>query len=162
VARAAWLLLVISACYSPREPDCGFFCGPGGSCPADYFCADDGRCHREGSPDTLICPPDAAVAADSGDLTPPRVQSTSPTNGATDVALDAPVTVVFDEPVLGVDATSFSANQAGTVTAVSATEYTLTATWPAGTQVTVQLTAGIHDAAGNALVPVSFAFTTMP
>lgn len=152
---------MISACYSPREPDCGFFCGPGGACPDDYFCANDGRCHREGTPDTLICPPDAAVAADSGDLAPPRVQSTTPANGATDVALDATVTVVFDEPVTGVDATTFTAGT-GTVTTVSPTQYTLTATWPAATQVTVQLTAGIKDLAGNALVPVSFSFTTMP
>lgn len=93
---------------------------------------------------------------------PPRVQSTTPANGATDVALDAPVTVVFDEPVLGVDATSFVTSPAGTVTAVSPTQYTLTATWPAGTPVTVQLTGGIRDVAGNALVPVMFSFTTLP
>lgn len=90
------------------------------------------------------------------------MQSTTPASGATDVALDAPVTVIFDEPVLGVDATTFVTNPAGTVTAISLTQYTLTATWPAATQVTVQLTSGIRDAAGNALVPVTFSFTTMP
>jgi hypothetical protein len=168
VASARLLVLVISACYSPHQPDCGFFCGPDGACPSDYHCAADGRCHRDGTPETLVCPPDAAVAAPDvmadADVTSPHVASTTPADNATGVALSMPVTVIFDEPVQGVDATTLSAGVTATVTATSATEYVLSpaADWPASTQITVQLAAGIHDAAGNALAPTSFSFTTTP
>jgi hypothetical protein len=168
VASPLLLVLVISACYSPHQPDCGFFCGPDGACPADYQCAADGRCHRDGTPETLVCPPDAAVAAPDvmpdADVTAPHVASTTPADSATAVALSMPVTVIFDEPVQGVDATTFTAGVTATIMATSATEYVLSpaADWPASTQITVQLAAGIHDAAGNALAPTSFSFTTTP
>ena len=98
------------------------------------------------------------------DVTAPHVASTSPADNAAGVPLTMPVTVIFDEPVQGVDATTLSAGVTATVAATSATEYVLTpaADWPAATQITVQLTAGIHDAAGNALAPTSFSFTTTP
>jgi hypothetical protein len=54
-------------CYDVPKPDCGFVCGPAdGSnqpCPDEYTCADDHRCHRNGTPSSLRCepPPDAAA-----------------------------------------------------------------------------------------------------
>jgi hypothetical protein len=51
----ACLLTVVSACYNPPEPDCGFVCGPGGACPMDYTCASDNVCHRNGASPTLSC-----------------------------------------------------------------------------------------------------------
>jgi hypothetical protein len=50
-----------SACYDVPTPDCGFVCGPGDACPDGYTCANDHRCHRNGTPASLMCsPPDAA------------------------------------------------------------------------------------------------------
>lgn len=104
------------------------------------------------------------VPADAPDTVAPQLTSTTPADGATNVSLTMPVTVIFSEAVQGVDATTMTAGVTGTISATSATEYVFTpdADWPAATQITVQLTAGIHDAAGNALAATSFAFTTMP
>lgn len=57
LARSAVIfgLCGLFACYSPPEPDCGFICGSGGSCPDDYTCASDNICHRNGSSPTLMC-----------------------------------------------------------------------------------------------------------
>jgi hypothetical protein len=41
---------IISACYSPPQPVCGFVCGPAGLCPDDYTCQADSRCHLNGAP----------------------------------------------------------------------------------------------------------------
>jgi len=45
---------IVPACYSPPQPACGFVCGAGGACPADYTCAPllDNRCHLNGMPMT--------------------------------------------------------------------------------------------------------------
>lgn len=101
---------------------------------------------------------------DTADTVPPRVASTTPADNATGVSLTMPVTVIFDEAVQGVDTTTFATGISGTVGATSATEYVFTpdADWPASTQITVQLTAGIHDVAGNALAATSVSFTTTP
>ncbi|HEY0193824.1 MAG TPA: hypothetical protein VGC42_22060 [Kofleriaceae bacterium] len=60
--------LLGGSCYHVPEPGCGFVCGPDGACPGDYTCADDHRCHRNGTPASLVCAtldaaPDAAVDA---------------------------------------------------------------------------------------------------
>ena len=68
------------ACYRPPEPDCGFVCGPGGACPADYTCGRDKRCHRDGTPASLVCDVDAGVDA------------------ARDAAADAPPDAAPDAP----------------------------------------------------------------
>ena len=49
------LLAVVTACYSPPEPDCGFMCGPDNACPADYTCADDNQCHLNSASPSLVC-----------------------------------------------------------------------------------------------------------
>ncbi|MCX5744325.1 MAG: hypothetical protein NT062_17685 [Proteobacteria bacterium] len=58
-SRLGWLVLVagvMTGCYNPPKPACGFFCGPGGACPASYTCnAIDQRCHANGSPSDLVC-----------------------------------------------------------------------------------------------------------
>lgn len=63
VLRALLVLgALFSGCYDVPKPDCGFVCGPDSACPDEYTCADDHRCHRDGTPSTLVCaPPDAAV-----------------------------------------------------------------------------------------------------
>ena len=59
------LLLLVSACYAPPEPDCGFICGPSGACPTDYTCnSTDNRCHRNGSSPTLQCSGGSGVSFD--------------------------------------------------------------------------------------------------
>jgi len=61
----------IAACYEVPRPDCGFVCGPGGACPDGYACASDHTCHRNGTPDSLVCGhPDAAVPDAPTDTAP--------------------------------------------------------------------------------------------
>jgi hypothetical protein len=55
---------VIAGCYEVPEPDCGFACGPSGACPDGYLCASELRCHRIGTPPTLVCNPPADAAID--------------------------------------------------------------------------------------------------
>jgi hypothetical protein len=89
-----------AGCYSPPEPDCGFACGPGGACPADYTCAADHHCHRDGTPASLNCgPPPADAAPDSPPG--PHVLTTYPADGATGVAVDAVIQAVADMPLQG-------------------------------------------------------------
>jgi hypothetical protein len=48
--------LILTACYSPYEPDCGFVCGSGGTCPDDYTCnSADNLCHLNGSSPSMTC-----------------------------------------------------------------------------------------------------------
>ena len=80
---------IVSACYQLPEPDCGFLCGTGGTCPDHYTCASDHHCHKIGTPDTLVCgTPDAAV--DAPPDAPPDSPTDAPADAATDAAADAP------------------------------------------------------------------------
>src|SRR4051812_34869787 len=102
-----WSLLTaaagtLSACYKAPEPDCGFVCGPMNACPEDYTCATDGRCHRNGTPASLVCGVDAGVDArvvDSrvadADLTAPTVMATSPLDNASNVDVTSTIVVTF-------------------------------------------------------------------
>jgi hypothetical protein len=57
---------IITSCYDIPRPACGFVCGPGGKCPDGYGCASDHYCHRDGTPESLVCrSPDAALPADA-------------------------------------------------------------------------------------------------
>jgi hypothetical protein len=58
------LIVTPAACYSPYEPVCGFVCGTGGACPADYTCASDNVCHLNGSPASTTCPSPQMVEFD--------------------------------------------------------------------------------------------------
>jgi len=108
-----------------------------------------------------------ADAAPDGDVTPPTLMSSTPANGATSVPRTTTITIVFDEGVQNVSASSFTVAigvnaVAGTIANLSATTYELTPSSMLmnNATVTVSLTAGISDLAGNALVPVSFSFST--
>ncbi len=77
---------IIASCYSLPEPQCGFLCGPNGACPADYTCAPDHHCHKNGSPESLVCgTPDAAV-----DAPPDTASADASTDAAADATTDAP------------------------------------------------------------------------
>ena len=111
---------------------------------------------------------DAMFTTDSGpDLVAPSLTGTTPSDGAVDVALDAPVTATFDEPVDGstVDVTLTTADgpvagnftyNAGTDTVAYAADDPL-----AASTVHTATISGAEDAAGNVMDPVSFTFTTV-
>jgi plastocyanin len=88
------LLALIAACYSPPKPDCGFLCGPQGACPQGYTCGADNVCKRNGTPDSLVCPPpvDAAIrdarVIDSPDAVPDALVDAVP-DALGDAAPDA-------------------------------------------------------------------------
>jgi hypothetical protein len=168
-------LCLVTACYSPPKPDCGFVCRQSGECPSDYFCAPDGICHLEGTPATMQCAIDARVDSPrpidappvDADTTAPALFASAPTNGATNVARTSDVRLEFNEPVFNVSATTFTLSSSsvaipGTVTAVDPYNHTFSPTslLPASATITVQLTSAITDGSGNALVATSFSFQT--
>jgi hypothetical protein len=103
------------------------------------------------------------------DTVPPSVLSTQPANGSVGVPY-ATITVNFDEPVIGVDPSSFTVVDqnampiSGAVSLFvtgSTWRFTPTAGLPGLTTFTVTLTTAITDTAGNHLpAPVTFSFTT--
>jgi hypothetical protein len=110
-----------------------------------------------------------------GDITPPTVTATSPTDGATGVAVGANITATFNEAVQGVSGTTFTLTNTATGAAVSATvSYNATyrravlnpgANLAAGRQYTATLaagtsTSGIRDLANNPFGGLSWSFTT--
>jgi hypothetical protein len=177
----------LSACYEPPQPDCGFYCGAGSTCPEDYTCTADNRCRRNGAPASATCEPDAGIVGSDvirfdgfvdADNTPPMVNFTSPSDGSSNVSVNAAVVVSFTEPVFNVSSLTFTAFTNGNLAPgqlaalgsppdYSTYQLTPNAPLPAGMAVTVTLTNQIYDNAGNALVtPGSgqylFAFTTAP
>jgi hypothetical protein len=104
-----------------------------------------------------------------GDTVAPTVTSTSPTGGATGVAVGSNVTATFSEDVQGVSGSTFTLATAGGA-AVPATVNYDSATGVAtldpsdnlasSTEYTASLNSGITDATGNALEPQSWSFTT--
>ena len=170
-------LATLAGCYSPPQPDCGFSCTRNGECPADYTCASDGVCHRNGSPANLVCAVDARIDTPrpidapppDADTTPPMVFATMPANGETNVATSAVVRVQFDEPVLTVDVSTFTLDSAGTpiaggITQVDPYTYTFIPTpeLPAGATIEVTLTSDITDMSLNPLAMTTFSFGTAP
>jgi hypothetical protein len=173
---AIWLGL-LTACYSPAQPDCGFICGAGGDCPPDYACAADRVCHRIGAPADLRCAVDAApdtpqpidAPPADADITPPAVFATQPMSGDVNVATSATIRVQFNEPVMNVGTTTFALESsgspiAGTVSQTDPLNYVFTPTslLPANATIEVTLYSAIHDTSGNALAPTGFPFTTAP
>ncbi len=106
------------------------------------------------------------------DLAAPHVIFTNPTNGATGVALDAPVNATFNEDMdpLRITPTTFLVARADGQEVTGTVAYdgpTLTATFAAddlleaNTSYTATVTTGIRDLAGNALsLDYVWAFTT--
>jgi hypothetical protein len=102
-----------------------------------------------------------------GDTTPPTVVSTSPTSGATGVAVDTVVTATFSEAMDAATITASSFTIAGVSGSVSYNSGTYTATFtPASdlaydTAYTASLSMAITDVAGNLLASAySWGFTT--
>lgn len=104
----------------------------------------------------------------TGDMTPPMVTMTSPGFDATGIAVDTVVEAVFTEEVFGVSDGSFTLAQGGTPVAGSVAylpilltaRFTPAQQLAADTVYTATLTFDIVDDVGNALVPVSWEFTT--
>jgi hypothetical protein len=168
---------LMSACYSPPKPDCGFTCGRSGECPDDYSCAADGVCHRNGSPANLICMADARVDAPQpidaprpdADVTPPAVFATMPQDEDVDVPLASTIRVQFTEAVTNVDSSSFVVSTGavvlpGTLTNTDPLTYVFepTSPLPAAATIDVSLTTAIADTAGNHLLYATFSFKTVP
>lgn len=177
------VVLGLTACYQPPQPDCGFYCGAGGACPDNYTCTSDNRCRRIGADDA--CEPDAGVVGrDTGpadaprgaDVTPPMLTFTSPLDFETNVSPNTPIIVSFNEPVFNVTSLTMSAFANGSVVTGQLSAVGMPPDYmtyrlvpinplPANTTVYVTLTNEIYDAVGNALAtPVAgqltFSFTT--
>ncbi|MBN2006796.1 MAG: DUF11 domain-containing protein [Anaerolineae bacterium] len=104
------------------------------------------------------------LAVTAGDVTPPQIISTAPQNGAQDVALDAPVILTFDEPVItSTLAYTFNPDPGGWVSSwnAAATQITLAhAGFGPGITYTGTVLAA-EDIAGNALAAAhTWSFTT--
>jgi hypothetical protein len=164
VTRAWIAVIALAGCYSPPEPACGFVCGPGGACPADYTCAGDHQCHRDGTPPSLTCAalPDAAVAS------APRVLSTVPADGTQGVAVDVIPAAIVDQDLIGVSNSTFQLFQDTTQVSGFA-EYPASSLQPRFVPEVqlnelgfyrVVISAGITNAAGEPLPPVQWTFVT--
>ncbi|MGE3761670.1 MAG: Ig-like domain-containing protein [Kofleriaceae bacterium] len=122
---------------------------------------------QDASGNMLGTPPGTWSFFTGADTFPPSITATMPADNATDVPLAATISVTFDEPVTGVDGTSFVVMNAGTGTLASSNggrtwTFTPDAPMPANTTVTIMLTMAIEDGAGNDLAPFTFDFTTVP
>lgn len=99
---------------------------------------------------------------------PPFVLSTEPPFMAINVPTDATIAITFSEPVTDVDTTSFVVD-GGLVTGTVASSsggavwtFTPDAALPAATMISVELTTGITDLAGNHMgMPYDYTFTTL-
>jgi hypothetical protein len=156
---------VLAGCYSKPEPDCGFACGPGDSCPDGYTCARDHQCHRNGASSTLVCGmPDAAIDAPVA----PVVIFTSPMDGEMGVNVGATPSATFNEEVVGVsDGTMSLSSPTGAVAgnavySMEVAQFVTDAQLEQNTTYTAHLAAGITSTSGGALVPYQWSFTTGP
>jgi hypothetical protein len=157
------------SCFATPEPNCGFVCGSGGSCPDDYTCASDSICHRLGSPASTVCAGDGGVA--DAAIISPNVTATTPTNGATGVSRTAPISAMFDQPIVDstVSAESFIVEDANDVLQNGGfifDDSTMTATFqptmlPPGAVITVMITGNITSSQGAPVNPLTFSFTTI-
>jgi hypothetical protein len=161
--------LALAACYSPPQPACGFACGPSGACPAGYYCARDGRCHLDGTPESPPCAWDAAIPEGLPDAeSAPFVISRSPGVDATGVSVTTSVTAVFSEDVVGVDTLSFSLFDGSSVLATVSYVPTTATLTPASqlsgnTLYSARLLLTITDLSGNGLTGLlDWGFTTAP
>lgn len=176
------VVLGLTACYQPPQPDCGFYCGAGGACPEDYTCTSDNRCRRIGAADP--CEPDAGVPPNESmapmfpdaDVTPPMLTFMRPMDLETNVSRSETILVRFSEQVFNVSSLTMSAFSNGSVVMgqlsaigvppdYSTYELVPTDLLPANMTVTVTLTSQIYDAVGHALVTpmagqLTFSFTT--
>jgi hypothetical protein len=164
------ICLALVACYRVPEPDCGFICGAGGSCPNDYMCGSDTICHRIGAPMGTVC------ASDAGGLDmpilSPMVVSSTPSDGASGVSRSAPITAIANQSLIASSVTNDSflvqtgsgVELPGTVgydDSVFTMSFTPAGELPAGVPIMVNLTASITSAMSAPLEPYMFSFTTI-
>lgn len=111
-------------------------------------------------------PPVQWIFSTGMDTAPPHVRTTYPPALQTDVPINTEITILFDEPVMGVDTTSVTVDAdgpvIGSVSPVDPTLYTFAPAMllPPGTTVRITLGAGITDLHGNAFAGYGFSFTT--
>lgn len=105
--------------------------------------------------------------AGAGNGSRPSAQSSVPADGATGVSTGTTIAVMFSEPVIGVDATSFTVDAGGTIAGTRASSdggrtwtFTPSAALPSGTLVTVMVTSAVTDLEGMTIAPVTYTFTT--
>lgn len=163
-------LAAAAGCYRAPEPDCGFSCGPGGLCPADYSCAAGNVCRRNGAPgEACRGAPDARIDSAPADAYPPvHLVSVSPVDMATGVPVVVTVIATVDEDVVGYDTTSFSVGGLGienpaTVEFDSATKelrFIPLFQFSPNTMYTAAITGAITNIAGFPLGPHSWTFMT--
>lgn len=137
---------------------------------ATYIVAMTSDIKDTATPSNQISPVTWTFSAVAPDVTPPTVieASKTPAANATSVALTANIDLSFDESVSGVDGTSLKlkegSNNISAVVTYNSVSHKATinpdANLKYNTIYTVSLSNAIHDAAGNALVPVSWNFTT--
>jgi hypothetical protein len=155
-----------AGCYSAPEPDCGFACGPNNACPADYACAADRHCHRNGTPDSLVCgtAPDGGTDTGAG----PHVLTTEPANNTTGVAVLVAPTAVLDQMVVVFSTIDMSMTDAAGAPVAGLGEVSVDQMslqyFPrfqlaANERYTVTIGAGV-ETTGGPLAPFSWSFTT--
>jgi hypothetical protein len=166
--------LGLTGCYDVPKPACGFQCGANLECPDDYTCT-RGRCILDGSPLDISCPGiDAGFPTDAPETIdanePPRLVSRSPGINEDDVAITTTISIAFNEPVNGIDASSFLVQEGnvqlidGTLTFPDARSAVFTPSAPLkeGVLYTVFLTTTIVDNQGAPFPSDSWSFTTVP
>ena len=111
------------------------------------------------SPPTVSTPCSTSVS--TSDDVPPTVASTYPINGAVNVPDTATVRIVFSEPIntstFNTSTVSVSPVDTYTPTCIAPDTCIITHTpFPPGTTITVTLSSGITDTAGNSLTPAPY------
>ena len=105
------------------------------------------------------------------DTAAPVITAKAPAAGSLGASQSTNVTATFNEPIAGLNTSSFSLKNAAGATLAAAVSWNATtrmatlnsaANLAADTRYTASLTAGISDVAGNPLAATSFAFTTGP
>ncbi|HEY3805796.1 MAG TPA: Ig-like domain-containing protein [Kofleriaceae bacterium] len=164
------ICLAVVSCYRVPEPDCGFICGAGNSCPDDYTCGSDTICHRIGALASTVC-----VRNDGGLDAPilsPMVVSEVPSDGASGVSRTAPITATANQSLIAstVTTSSFLVLTSAGVQLPGVVDYddsTLTMTFtpagelPAGATLSATVTATITSAMTAPLMPLTWMFTTI-
>ncbi len=171
VARIACLALTLGflvGCYNIPTPECGFACGPAGACPSSYACnASTNRCELDGTQPT--CDPALVDAGTDADRSAPNVISQIPQPRSVGASLDVTVIARFDEPVIGVDDTTFRLEHLGSpvfgtvsyVGTIDSANFKPSSELSLGQEYTAIVTTGIVDLEGNPLASeVRWTFTT--
>jgi hypothetical protein len=138
---------------------------PAGATPGVYTVYVLGVGH-EGSSKSNVSQAITVTVSGGADTTPPNVTTTTPTNGATGVALDGQVTINFDENIdcATVNTTNITSDSPGwALNTCSGAQATFDTSGQANsTTYNVSVTGAVTDVAGNPLnaAPYNFSYTT--